>query len=124
MNLRTKIAFLFLGFGLLACEPSERQGEELVCDYTPDRLSLVVVLYDDISEVEAAYREYIRSRGGSVDKDAQRDGFCILRSDNHRICHLPRLRGQRDDTLMLLWGHEFSHVVCGDWHDNDFEWQK
>jgi hypothetical protein len=124
MILKSKLlaGFCFLGF-LLACDQAPRYGEPLECDYTPsDRLSLVVLLYDDISDVEQAYRDYMRTKGQRIDKSAVRNGFCILRSDNHRICHLPKIRGQRDDDMITLWGHEFAHVVCGDWHDKDFEW--
>lgn len=120
MKLRTKIAFCFLGFGLLACEPN--YGPELNC-IPSGTLTLNVVVYDTTDQVEQAYRNWMRDRNVRVEREATRDSFCVLRSDNSRTCYLPKLRGQRDDDLMLLWGHEFAHVVCGDWHAPDFRWK-
>lgn len=122
MNLKTKLAFLFLGFGLLACEPSERHGDELLgggCLSDTDLLVNVVIMKDSF-EVEKAYVQYLKDRGQRVDKKATRAAFCVIRSNNTRTCYLPALRGQRDDERMFLWGHEFAHVVCGDWHPQDF----
>lgn len=121
MKLKAKIGFLILGFGLLACEPTDRYGPELAC-VPVGIMSLNVVLYDRVEQVEQAYENWMRQKGVRIQRDATRDAFCVLRSDNSRTCYLPKLRGQRDNDRMLLWGHEFAHVVCGDWHEPDFEW--
>ena len=122
MKLKAKIGFLILGFGLLACEPTDKYGDELDC-IPPPAMTLSVVVYETTDQVEQAYRNWMQQKGVRVERDATRDAFCVIRSDNSRTCYLPKLRGQRDEELMLLWGHEFAHVVCGDWHEPDFRWQ-
>lgn len=122
MKVKNKSAFLFLGFLLVACDPGGNHGEELSCAQPASTISLEVVLLETPDDVEQVYRELAEERGIRVDKEASRDAFCILRS-TYKTCYLPRLRGQRDDELMQLWGHEFAHVVCGDWHEPDFDWR-
>lgn len=125
MKLILKIlaALLILGFLVVSCEPTDKYGDELVCDQPVGPMSLEVVILSTPEVVEQKYRDYLMSKGKRVNRGAERDAFCILRSDNSRVCYLPKLRGQRDKDLMRLWGHEFAHVVCGDWHDPDFVWK-
>lgn len=120
LKMKTKIAFLFLGFGLFACEPADKYGDELLtrCKVGVPMITQVILVENEAA-VEKIYVEHMKMRGKPL-PSGTRSGFCILRSNNMSTCFLPVLRGQRDKERLYLWGHEFAHVICGPWHDSDY----
>ena len=116
MKLFSKIAFCILGFGLYGCDPSPN-GDPLATDCQQDTpLVITVVLHPSEKAVEASYVSYLQDRGITPNPNMTRAAYAIVRSDGTRELHVPELRGQEDKVRLYIWGHEFSHAVCGDWH--------
>lgn len=114
---------VFLWLALLAgCEPSYGPQLETECDYSTPR-SIVVVEYDNESELEKAYESLnddfqareVRTYGFAT-YHVFRDPVTLEVTNELHKLHVLKVRGQNDHDRIETIGHELMHSFCGAWH--------